>query len=1088
MQFDESNVFFQELLKHVSTNPARVVPFIGAGLSRYGYPSNQLPGWFELIDRLRKHCDELGLLTTEDNDAVTAQIADSKYISVTELLLDRLGPPLFRQFIRRELDVTNKEIPPAIIDLVMISWSLIVTTNLDDFLEAAITKHTGLMPKVVTGRQLPELADAVSGTTEVSGVAIAKIHGTLSDAESWTLTSSHYRKLLTNPQYVEALKTLFMRRVFFVGFGLSDDDFDLVQSYLSKLFPEGVGDFFALVPESAKGGERLTALIRERGLKPIFYKVQRNIKEDPWNGHRGVGDCLSVLARAWAHSRSDLPVTMKYFPEQDADFVGRTKFLRLLSEYVLENETSVQVIGFGGEGKTTLVQQWLNENAFQIRSAGFQEVFGFSFYHASVEHFVNDAFLALCKDVSARSIWARLHAVKAEASKRPLLFVLDGLEAACDPNGDLLNPVFRSFIETIGLCASQVICTSRIKVNHPFEVIQLSPMTNKEATELLDLTTTQVDFMRPVLEQANGHALSLRIARSMADAGPEANTDTSLSEAEVLDPLHGNKLRRILNYYRNIVTKEESALLTCVSVFPGPFSYSLLELCCYTRYEETDLNVELLGNDLRVVVHRLLEKRLIVPVVGGQLSLHPNVRNFFGGLASPAELRPLHRTIARAYMEDLPVHKPETPETCRPFIDAAYHCAQGQMWVEFNHLFRDQLNRGWRNYLGNVICAWTDFRDLTTFVAEGDVADASIDRAYYAAGYARALKHLGNHKAADKAYAGCIRICAEEETPETARYLNNWLTHRIYSGDLDGAIRMVRWNYGLLDWPQEDYHQRWQMEHGDLSFGWLSGLLNDIPTALKLFRRSATAWEGFEGPKREFFDALSSSLVEFHLSQATPDFAAAQAAYEHRLSLAKEHNWPEAHIRALVSGAYLLRSRVSDGVAGWSEMDSAREFLAEASRIEDRIGLPTRRFEIALEYNRCLLDLHESGNREQSRSTLYGGMEQLEQLLKQTRWHLYQAEVTALKGRVQFACGNTEIAGECYYSALSQAKETKHKFAVFAPFQSIQALARLLETTTNEVYPSDQSEIYDSYRPKIDPSMLLEAIDADFSHLLLPSR
>lgn len=1088
MHFDEDNVFFQELIAHISTNPSGVVPFVGAGLSRYGHPSNQLPGWYDLIQRLKQHCDDLGLLNDEDVEKANKYIAEANFISITDFLVERLGEPLFRQFVRRELDVSGKEISPAIIDLVMVSWSLIVTTNLDNFLETAYTNQTKEIPNIVTARQLPELTDAISGASNFGTISIAKIHGTLSDAKSWALTASHYKNLLASPQYLAALKTLFMKRIFFIGFGLSDDDFDLVQDYLAKLFPEGVGDFYALVPSSTRGGEILNKLIRERGLKPIFYKVGPQAESDPWGGHGGVGQCLSALAKVWSNSRSDLPITLKYFPELEPFFVGRDGFIRELANRVLVNRKSVQVIGFGGEGKTTVVQHWLKAKHFDIRDAGFEEVFGFSFYHASVEHFINDAFSVLCKGETEISISRRLKRLIEELRLRPILFVLDGLEITVDSHGNTLNPDFQRFLGALDASASRVVCTSRIPINFSFEQMDLLPLRPEDARQFFQDGEFTFAEDRELFDRTGGHALSLRVLKSLIDERTFLGV-SQIDHGDALDPLSGNKLKRVLDYYGSVLEQSERDLLTCMSIFQGPVSYTLLEKVSTTSYDDSDANSSLIGIDLRRVVYELLSKRLLVTVSGDLLSTHPNVRNYFGSLVGSSALVPLHRQAAFETLRQLPATDPSDLEQCTPFLDAAYHCCMGQLWSEFQYVFKERLNRGNQNFLANVISAWSDFGRLSGLCLELAGSERSIDLAYYAACKARALKHLGHHKEVDQAYSECITLCAYSKTPETARYLNNWMTHHIYIGNLDTALAMVRWNYGLLDWPQEEYHRRWQEEHADLSFAWLSGLLGDVPQALELFNRAPTAWVGFEGGHLHFFDALSNVEAEFLVSQKVPNFDRARERFNLRLDLSLERNWREATIRALVSGAYVERAALSTNAICASSWEHPLQLLSRATEIDDQVGLPTSRLLLVLEQLRVALDMRKAGETAPWDEDLGSLIDLARQLLERTGWDLYRPEFLALSGRIHVAQGNANAAKRALKECLDCANDIGNLFSLMAPFQSFQALTHELRLSiAPPKLTKSVSEIASSIRPKVTGAMLKEACDSGFSKPVLPHK
>ena len=114
MAFDTTDRYYVELRSRVLQTGARVVPFVGAGLTAYGGPSERLPLWRELIDRLIDEGKALGLIAQEGDPAIEEPLAAGDYIGVMDRILDELGEPTFKRVVERELDDTGKPTPPAV--------------------------------------------------------------------------------------------------------------------------------------------------------------------------------------------------------------------------------------------------------------------------------------------------------------------------------------------------------------------------------------------------------------------------------------------------------------------------------------------------------------------------------------------------------------------------------------------------------------------------------------------------------------------------------------------------------------------------------------------------------------------------------------------------------------------------------------------------------------------------------------------------------------------------------------------------------------------------------------------------------------
>ena len=588
MRFDETSAAYQDLRSRLMRSSGRVVPFVGAGLGVYGPAERRLPLWRELIDRLVDEGKEIGLIEEGGDAALTAALVAGRYIEAMDRLIGLLGEPNFKRIVERELDDTDHPIPPAVAELVAVGWSLIVTTNLDRLIARAYLERHGKPPMSFTSLDTHRLAAAMAGTLTNSETLVAHIHGSLDDYPSWRLSRSHYDQMLQNPAYVGALKQLFLRRVFFIGFGLQDEDLDIMFANVAEIYPAGVGEFYALLPRSRRQNPVVLELIKRNGLRPIFYEVDGDDPDDPFAGHRAVFECLQDLARSWASSSKTLDITLKYFPELDPFVVGRRAELQALGRALMSPEGGIaQVIGLGGTGKTSVVQQLLATQAPALTQAGYRLVFGCSFKGADVAQLIQDLALVTIGPLP-RPLPDQLQRVCERLRGERTVLVLDGLEVVIDGERRITNPYLLDLIQSVVQGRGTVVVTSRVPIvggdlTHA-PIIEVGQLASDEVSEFLKLWSLDglgADAIGRLYEITAGHPLALRVLAGVLRNVPAPDAIRTIEQSSVvdiadeIDPLRENRLSRVLGAYLQHLDPAEMAMLTAASVFDEPVPYPL---------------------------------------------------------------------------------------------------------------------------------------------------------------------------------------------------------------------------------------------------------------------------------------------------------------------------------------------------------------------------------------------------------------------------------------------------------------------------------------------------------------------------------
>lgn len=1045
MEFDTSDPTYQDLLARVVQQGSRVVPFVGAGLSAYGDVSQRLPMWRELLDRLEAEGRSLGLIPNDGDPVIDAALSSGRYIEAMDRLIAALGEPTFRRAVERELDDRGRPVPPAVTELVAVSWSLIVTTNLDRLVARAYFERYGRPLQTVTNLDTHRLAAALSGTLSSNDTLLAQIHGDIDTYPSWRLTRSHYEQLLRDPGYMEALKHLFLRQVFFVGFGLQDDDFDLLLETVARIYPAGVGEFFALIAQSRRDDERVVELIRTNGLRPIFYDVDPEPDpEDPYAGHIQVHQCLRHLAHSWARARTSLPVTLKYFPELDPFLVGRDEDLEQLAGLVTGGSSGVvQVIGLGGSGKTSLVQKFVQEHAYEISAAGYSRVFGCSFYRADIGQFIQDLQLALGGPIS-EPLAAQVERVAEHLGRYQTLLVLDGVEAVIDGEHEWRSPYVAQIVDAALLGGGTVVLTSRVPVRGSvFEqasIVDIADLDLDAVRQFLagwGLSQLDEALIRRFADATAGHPIALRILAGVLREVPVQEIAATIERSaavdvdDEVDPLRENRLARILGSYVRHLNVDHVALLTCFTAFAGPTPFPLVDAALTRMYPGGAANNALVGADLRPVVADLLDRRLLIASTGGELTDHPTVRDYFARRADAAgvSLRPIHRFLADLSLEQA-LEVPETFNEAIPLIDAARHVAACEDWSLFDEIFMRRLMRGFRNHLCNNLGAWEEALGLARLAIESSYpAQQTSAPAYYPVTEARCLKHLGRSDEGRLRYLSGLRLAAEARDPDTAKYVNNLFTMLVWRGELTAADHLVELNVRALSWIEEPWQRRWQVEHGFSTFAYLRLLQGDLAAAEDLFSFSRHAWDDHPGERLWIYDHYPLHRSELLLLGSPEAHAASLEVIDEVIAVATANQWPESICRGYVQEALVLLDRAGK-TGDRADVALARQRLDAARSLNAGMVVPDVEIAHLLAGVKASVVLAEIGaSRTSDHDNSDAALDRAAVLVERSGLGLASPDLAAARGALELRRGRTDTALALHDQALRLCRAAGNELA-----------------------------------------------------------
>lgn len=1084
-------------LKKIILGPERinVVPFVGAGLSSYGRPDKRLPRWGELVERILQCAEEENRLDEAQLVTVRQLIEEKKYIESLDFIYTFAEKFWVDHTVESLLGIDANGISPAAISLMTITWSIIVTTNLDKMLELAHDKlvSDGYVSvrslNVITHNNLGSLAQALS-FEQAEKVTLAKIHGTVDEYKSFILNTGQYQALVQNKVYKYLLQELFRRHLLIIGFSLSDPDFDLALDHISNHYRHKNYAPYVLMPnaifqrpESNSYLKRVRSLIKNNNLKVITYQIDYSTStEDPWSGHKEMFECLNDLSTAWLENYKSFRF-LGNAPKVDKFFVGRESYFERIDEKIFKHSGFCQVVGFGGEGKTTLVAEWVTKRKIRLKESKVKDAFFFDCYTDSPSLFFQKASQQLTGESISGNSYEQKNAVLNHIITHKTIFVFDGFEVFQDSSGAIRDQQLSLFIDAIKQSESFIIITTRLVIPDLGDPIILRRLSGKDIMNLIH--KLEPDRTHPAsikrLENLMGHAQSVRFYLQIINEGTEEADESYLPEKITEDFLDTNRAANTLKKVRKGLTHDEDTLLSILCAFERPIDLNFLQRILESEIGSFELTSSAQHNRLPQLLDRLIDKQLVIALDGvPNYYLHPNVRNFYRNLS--IDRSRLHRKIAEFYIQVGEPHLPikEYPDA-QIFIDICSHAAAARDWTMFDYYYQRVLMRGQEDFLCDTLGCWSEALDLTAKVfLDADTKKVPvIDPPYYLSRYARNLKHLGYGMEATKFYYTCLEECAKCQYEKSAIYINNFLTLQIYMGNLVLAKRLAPWNFALLGWIKTEQGKRNQIEHGSYSIGWLSILMGDFKTASSLFNVAENAWKGLESKRMFFFAYYALYYIEVLLIEHE-DILKAETIWSKYLQLSQEYKWKETEVRCHLVSSLMERYRSIKFADNTSFLNAALAHCESARDCLQKIFAPPVEVELLIE-ELCIFYLYPEKD-----MIPFDDSTKLHELSKHITtlsWGLYKPDLTALEGLFYFTRGNYKQAEEKMIEGQKEARKLGNHFSIRSPFRPLSILSKRLNKRTDHSFKrfagKHSSLEYKSY-PVLKGDSLMQAIKGRF--------
>ena len=441
-------------------------------------------------------------------------------------------------------------------------------------------------------------------------------------------------------------------------------------------------------------------------------------------------------------------------PASIQEWVGRAYLLKsITNDWIDSKKRVIGLIGFGGEGKSSLVRRWIDDLINDKSLPQPDSVFWWGFYdRPSVDEFFEAALNYLSGgNVDLARLYpssiARVHFLAGMLHSGCHLFILDGLEGLQHQEGDQFGLMksndLRKFLQFFAAPDHDSFCmvTSRVPLLDMMEyttyqhrdVERLSSADGRALLKKLGVKGTKAELDKAVADW-DGHGLTLGlIGGYLFDRyGGDIKNINEIPLPNANEPLY-HRIHSLLRHYDDCLEKEDSAFCVFLEIFSAfrvPVSGKAFDRVFIKKFDGMDINAPLLrfASGFDLVMKRLLGYRILrYNRVSSLYSIHPLIRyHYYKILATEdeAQVRKLHEQIMYYYLSATwGASNPETLEAMSPFIEALHHaCCAGNYDLAYE-ILKNDIYQYEDKLLVQRLCKWeTALELMTEFFPDGDIS------------------------------------------------------------------------------------------------------------------------------------------------------------------------------------------------------------------------------------------------------------------------------------------------------------------------------------------------------------------------------
>lgn len=423
-------------------------------------------------------------------------------------------------------------------------------------------------------------------------------------------------------------------------------------------------------------------------------------------------------------------------PSSLNEWVGREELLKAMDQDWRESKKKIiGLIGFGGEGKSSLARRWIDKLLEDDAKPQPDGVFWWGFYdRPSIDEFFEAALNYIGGgnvDLLYRfpSSTAKAHFLAGVLHGGRYIFILDGLEAlqhqAGDQHGLLKNHDLRQFLEFFASPDHKSFCliTSRITMQdlmkytsyRQYDVERLNADDGRDLLKELGVIGSNIELDKLVVEW-DGHALALSLLASYLVDRYHGDI-TRIGDLPILnaDEPRYSRVRRVLDRYDGPLNEYERAFMKFFSAFRLPVDETAFSIVFRVKLENPNaINAPIASLDDvdfdSLVKHLMACRILYYNSESRQYTTHPLIRAYYSKLLASsdcilvqemhAKIKDYYLTIANGILDD------PSLEDLEPLIEAIYHACNANCYDEAFNISRNRINKGNKFWLTRKLGAW----------------------------------------------------------------------------------------------------------------------------------------------------------------------------------------------------------------------------------------------------------------------------------------------------------------------------------------------------------------------------------------------
>lgn len=602
------------------------------------------------------------------------------------------------------------------------------------------------------------------------------------------------------------------------------------------------------------------------------------------------------------------------------EWVGRKDLLKELSSDWANSDCKITgLIGFGGEGKSSLARQW-GENLLKDESQPQPDgVFWWGFYtRPSVDEFFEAAlkFLGGGKiDPRAYpSASAKAHLTAGMLHAGRYLFILDGLEVMQNQEGDqyglFISEDLRDFLEYFASPDHESFCliTSRAPV---LDLMDYTTYTHRDVTRLSEadgralLEKIGVKGSKQALDKVvvdwDGHALTLGLLGGyLVDLHKGDASKIDEIPPPTADEDRYARVHRVLRRYDDHLTEAERAFLTLFSAFRTPVDEKAFERVFRTKMGPKALNApvsKLNDTDFKTMIRRLLNYRILrYDPRAKNYTAHPLIRNHYLAIFTKGkteESNDVHKQIKDYYLAiagDTPSNP--TLDNLKPLIEVVHHACRAGAYDNGFRICWDRIYQGNTRVLVAQLNTWEIALSLMLeFFPDNDISQEPLvtdpsDKLWILNELGLCLMNLGRLSEVAPLYERAVTgYLKDEDWKNAGRIYQNLAELHTHLGKLaagkdavDNALTLARRAKTQLDERNALARQ-----------GWIAQLKGDLKTAGKAFKQAEVLEREYESDKHYLYHGRGIHHAE-HLRRMG-EVTYARRVTEQNLKISERNSW-----------------------------------------------------------------------------------------------------------------------------------------------------------------------------------------------------